>query len=316
MTLAIRTSEHYIATMNRYQRLSACAFSGLTLLTGCKVYYTTSDVDANLKSTVNQVNTTLSDLQSQVSALEKQYREIPCEPKSEVFQKADGMMHDLDGEMRSLEKLKQTVNNDYKSFTQYTQGKSRIESGTQEWKMLKTTKAGMKTNLEALQKQGNSVVDEAQKFNAFVNTSVAPSVQVCEVKSYTSQFEKAVTTLGTNLRIAQGDLKQYDSQITRVTEQFGSTSAATCNQLTALAKQIRIDIDAMEPIHLQTQRILTDFKTKTKGLERIYSCNENWRLVAETESAISKQEQDFNTHRESIKAATTSIQQLVNSLEE
>ena len=305
----------YLSPMNRASLLPACAFCCVIYLTGCKVYYTTSDVDANLKSTVNQVNTTLSDLQSQVSALEKQYREIPCEQKSEVFRKADGMMHQLDDEMHSLEKLKQTVNNDYKSFRQYTQGKSRIESGTQEWKMLKTTKAGMKTNLEALQKQGNSVVDEAQKFNAFVNTSVAPSVQVCEVKSYTSQFEKAVSTLGTNLRIAQGDLKKYDSQITRVTEQFGSTSAATCSQLTALAKQIRIDIDAMEPIHQRTQRILSDFKTKTKGLQRIYSCNANWRLVAETEAAIAKQEQDFNTHRQSITAAAASIQQLVNSLQ-
>ena len=280
------------------------------------MYYTTSDVDSNLKSTVEQVNTTLSNLQAQVSELEKQYREIPCEQKSEVFLKADGMMHELDAEMRSLEQLKQTVNNDYKSFAQYTQGKSRIESGTEEWKKLKSTKTGMKTNLEAIQNQGNTVVDEAKKFNTYVNTNVVPSVQVCEVKSYTSQFEKAVNDLGTNLRNAQNDLKKYDSQITVITEQFGSTSAATCSQLTALAKQIRIHIDAMEPIHQHTQSILTDFKTKTKGLQRIYSCNPNWRLVAETESAISKQEQEFNVHRQSITTATASIQQLVNSLVE
>lgn len=118
--------------MNRATLLPACVLSGITLLTGCKVYYSTSDVDANLKSTVDQVNTTLSNLQSQVAELEKQYREIPCEQKSEVFLKADGMVHELDGEMRSLEQLKQTVNNDYKFFAQYTQGKSRIESGTEE----------------------------------------------------------------------------------------------------------------------------------------------------------------------------------------
>ena len=306
----------YLSPMNRTKLLPACVFSGITLFTGCKVYYTTSDVDSSLKSTVSQVNTTLTTLQAQVAELEKQYREIPCEQKSEAFLKADGMMRELDDEMLSLEKLKQTVNDDYTSFAQYTQGKSRIESGTEEWKKLKSTKTGMKSNLEAIESQGNTVVEEAKKFNAFVNAIVMPSVQVCEVKSYTSQFEKAVSDLGTNLRNAQNDLKKYDSQITLITEQFGSTSAATCNQLTALAKQIRIDIDAMEPIHLQTQRILTDFKTKTKGLERIYSCNENWRLVSETESAISKQEQDFNTHRDSIKAATTSIQQLVNSLQE
>lgn len=301
--------------MNQPSRLYTLAYSCLIFLTGCKVYYTTSDVDSNLKSTVNQVNTTLSKLQSQVSELEKQYREIPCEEKSEVFRKADGMMQEIDGEMLSLEKLKQTVNDDYKSFTQYTQGKSRIESGTEEWKKLKTTKSNMKTNLEAIQNQGNTVVAEAQQFNAYVNASVIPSVQVCEVKSYTSQFEKAVSTLGASLQIAQSDLKKYDSQIARITEHFGATALATCNQLTALSKQIRTDINAMEPIHQQTQRILSDFKTKTKGLQRIYSCNANWALVAETETAINKQEQNFNTYRQSITAATVSIQQLVNSLQ-
>lgn len=305
----------YLSPMNRATILPACVFSGITLLTGCKVYYTTSDVDANLKSTVDKVNTTLSNLQSQVAELEKQYREIPCEQKSEVFLKADGMVHELDGEMRSLEQLKQTVNNDYKFFAQYTQGKSRIESGTEEWKKLKETKAAMKNNLDALQNQGNTVVDEAQKFNAFVHAQVVPTVQVCEVKSYTSQFEKAVSTLGSNLQIAQSDLKKYDSQIASIKEQFGATAAATCNQLAELAKQIRIDIDAMQPIHRNTQRILTDFKVKTKGLQRIYSCSANWRLVAETEAAIGKQEQDFNAHSQSITAAAASIQQLVNSLQ-
>jgi len=305
----------YLSPMNRTKLLPACVFSGITLLSGCKVYYTTSDVDANLKSTVDQVNTTLSNLQSQVAELEKQYREIPCEQKSEVFLKADGMVHELDGEMRSLEQLKQTVNNDYKFFAQYTQGKSRIESGTEDWKKLKETKAAMKNNLDALQNQGNTVVDEAQKFNAFVHAQVVPTVQVCEVKSYTSQFEKAVSTLGANLQIAQSDLKKYDSQIASITEQFGATAAATCNQLAELAKQIRIDIDAMQPIHRNTQRILTDFKVKTKGLQRIYSCNANWRLVAETEAAIGKQEQDFNAHSKSITAAAASIQELVNSLQ-
>ena len=305
----------YLSPMNRATILPACVFSGITLLTGCKVYYTTSDVDANLKSTVDKVNTTLSNLQSQVAELEKQYREIPCEQKSEVILKADGMVHELDGEMRSLEQLKQTVNNDYKFFAQYTKGKSRIESGTEEWKKLKETKAAMKNNLDALQNQGNTVVDEAQKFNAFVHAQVVPTVQVCEVKSYTSQFEKAVSTLGSNLQIAQSDLKKYDSQIASIKEQFGATAAATCNQLAELAKQIRIDIDAMQPIHRNTQRILTEFKVKTKGLQRIYSCNANWRLVAETEAAIGKQEQDFNAHSQSITAAAASIQQLVNSLQ-
>ncbi len=289
--------------------ISLCTF------TGCKVYYTTSEVNKNLKSTVDQVNTTLAQFNRQVADMEKEYRAIPCEKKTEVFHTADNMLRELDHDMESLEKLQQTVNNDFKSFTQYTQGKGKIESGTEEWKKLKQTKAAMKTNVEALQNQGNMVVDEAQKFNTYVNANVVPSVQVCDVKSYTEQFEKAVSTLGTGLHIAQSDLKKYDSQIALITAQYGATAAATCAQLTTLAKQTHTEINAMEPIHKNAQRILTDFKTKTKGLQRIYSCNENWHLVAETESAIHREEQGFNAHRQAITLATATIQQLVNSLQ-
>jgi outer membrane murein-binding lipoprotein Lpp len=84
----------------------------LITLSGCKVYYSTADVDTKLKANVQEVNSTLTSLQSQVKELEKQYNEIPCDKKSESFLRADGMKHQLDNQMRSLEQMKQTVNND------------------------------------------------------------------------------------------------------------------------------------------------------------------------------------------------------------
>lgn len=287
----------------------------LSIFNGCTVYYTTSEVSNKLKSTVDQVNTNLGQFSRQVSDMEKEYRTLPCDQKSEAFHVADNLLRDLNGDMLALEQLHETVNNDYTSFTQYTKGKSKIESGTEEWKKLKQTKAAMKCNVEALQNKGNSVVDEAKKFNTYVNVHVIPTVQVCEVKSYTSEFDKAITILGSSLQTARTDLRRYDADIASITAQFGTTATTTCNKLTTLAKEIRTDIDAMDPIHRNAQRILTDFKTKTKGLERIYSCNENWHLVAETETAIHMEEQDFQSHQQAIATATQSIQQLVNTLQ-
>jgi hypothetical protein len=307
--------KHYLAHMKKSTTLLPALVIYLYTFTGCKVYYTTSDVNTNLKSTVDQVNSTLASLNKQVAEMEKEYRSIPCEKKSDAFHAADRMLLDLDSDMQSLEQLHQTVNNDYKAFAQYTQGKSKIESGTEEWSKLKVTKQSMKTNLEELQNRGNETVAQAEKFNAFVNASVIPTVQLCEVKSYTTQFEKAVAGLAQNLQTAQSDLKKYDADIARITGMYGSTHASTCNQLSDLSKKIHSEISAMDPIHRNTQRILNDFKTKTKGLERIYSCNSNWHLVSDTESAIHKQEQDFNTHKLSITSAANTIQQLVTSLQ-
>ncbi len=304
----------YLSPMYRTILLCAFAYSCLISLTGCKVYYTTSDVDSNLKSTVDQVNTTLTTLKAQVVELEKGYRDIPCEQKSDALKQADGMMRELDGEMRGLEQMKQTVNNDYQQFRAYTHGKSRIESGTEEWSQLKQTKAKMKENFEALQKQGNAVVAEATAFNTFVNTNILSKLEVCEVKTYTKQFETALATLNTNLQSAKKEAVQYEAEVNRASSQYGATAAPTFNQLQEHVRNIQSKLREMDPIHRNAQRILTEFKTKTSGIERIYSCNSNWPLVSETDKAIREQEQLFQAIKASIAQESSAIEQLITGL--
>lgn len=300
--------------MNRVQLLSACACGSLLFLTGCKVYYTTSDVDSNLKSTVEQVNTTLTTLKAQVAELEKGYRDIPCEQKSDAFKQADGMMRELEGEMRGLEQMKQTVNNDYQQFRAYTHGKSRIESGTEEWSQLKQTKAKMKESFETLQQQGNSVVAEATAFNTYVNTNIVSKLEVCEVKTYTKQFETALATLNTNLQSAKKEAVQYEAEVNRASAQYGATAAPTFNRVNEHVRNIQSKLREMDPVQRNAQRILTEFKTKTSGIERIYSCNSNWPLVSETEKAIREQEQLFQAIKASIAQESSAIAQLIAGL--
>ena len=300
--------------MNRVQLLSACACGSFLFLTGCKVYYTTSEVDSNLKSTVDQVNTTLITLKAQVAELEKGYRDIPCEQKSDALKQADGMMRELDGEMRGLEQMKQTVNNDYQQFRAYTHGKNRIESGTEEWSQLKQTKAKMKESFEALQQQGNSVVAEATAFNTYVNTNIVSKLEVCEVKTYTKQFETALATLNTNLQSAKKEAVQYEAEVNRASAQYGATAAPTFNRVNEHVRNIQTKLREMDPVQRNAQRILTEFKTKTSGIERIYSCNSNWPLVSETEKAIREQEQLFQAIKASIAHESSAIAQLIAGL--
>jgi hypothetical protein len=278
------------------------------------VYYTTSDVDSNLKSTVEQVNTTLTTLKAQVAELEKGYRDIPCEQKSDAFKQADGMMRELEGEMRGLEQMKQTVNNDYQQFRAYTHGKSRIESGTEEWSQLKQTKAKMKESFETLQQQGNSVVAEATAFNTYVNTNIVSKLEVCEVKTYTKQFETALATLNTNLQSAKKEAVQYEAEVNRASAQYGATAAPTFNRVNEHVRNIQSKLREMDPVQRNAQRILTEFKTKTSGIERIYSCNSNWPLVSETEKAIREQEQLFQAIKASIAHESSAIAQLIAGL--
>jgi hypothetical protein len=224
------------------------------------------------------------------------------------------MMRELDGEMRGLEQMRQTVNNDYQQFRAYTHGKSRIESGTEEWSQLKQTKAKMKENFEALQQQGNTVVAEATAFNTYVNTNIASKLEVCEVKTYTKQFETALATLNTNLQSAKKEAVQYEAEVNRASAQYGATAAPTFNQLQEHVRNIQSKLREMDPIQRNAQRVLTEFKTKTSGIERIYSCNSNWPLVSETEHAIREQEQLLQAIKASIAQESSAIEQLIAGL--
>jgi DNA-binding protein YbaB len=217
--------------------------------------------------------------------------------------------------MRSLEQMRQTVNNDYQQFKAYTHGKSRIESGTEEWSQLKLTKAQMKENFEALQQQGNAVVVEATAFNTYVNTNIASKLEVCEVKTYTKQFETALATLNTNLQSAKKEAVQYEAEVNRASAHYGATAAPTFNQLQEHVRNIQSKLREMDPVQRNAQRILTEFKTKTSGIERIYSCNSNWPLVSETERAIREQEQLFQAIKATIAQESSAIEQLIAGLE-
>ena len=308
------SSRLYIARMNQQSVFHVIACLSVLAFSGCRVYYSTTDVDTKLKANVQEVNSTLASLQSQVKEFEKQYNEIPCDKKSESFLRADGMKHQLDNQMRSLEQMKQTVNNDYQQFRAYTHGKNRIESGTEEWSQLKQTKARMKENFEALQQQGNAVVAEATAFNTYVNTNIASKLEVCEVKTYTNQFETALATLNTNLQSAKKEAVQYEAEVNRASAQYGATAGSTFNQLQEHVRNIQSKLREMDSIQRNTQRILTDFKTKTSGIERIYSCNSNWLLVSETERAIREQEQLFQAVKASIAQESSAIEQLIAGL--
>jgi uncharacterized protein with NRDE domain len=157
-------------------------FGALALsLTSCSVYYTTSEVDSSLKSTVDQVNATIQKLDGQVATMEKEFQEIQCDQKSPDFVRAYEMLAGIDAEMKTIGEKKVFVNQLYAQFKNYTKGKDKIQSGTPEWDKVKDAKTALKSTLENIQNDGNSVVENATAFNAFVTKSIVPTIQLCDV---------------------------------------------------------------------------------------------------------------------------------------
>ena len=292
--------------------VGALAFS----LTGCSVYYTTSEVDSSLKSTVDQVNSTIQKLDGQVATMEKEFLEIQCDQKSPDFVKAFEMLSGIDAEMKEIAQQRVAVNSIYVQFKDYTKGKDKIQSGTPEWEKVKDAKTALKSTLENIQNDGNAVVENATAFNAFVTKSIVPTIQLCDVGQYTTQFEKAISDFTVNQKQVGDQLIQYQKQVADLISTYSKTKPELCKELIADLQQINTDVTQISRIKINLQMAVTAFKTGTQGKTKIYSCNKDWKVVTDAETAVKTQQKEANALQQSIQTTATHLQGIAQALED
>jgi uncharacterized protein YoxC len=283
-------------------------------LTSCSVYYTTSEVDSSLKSTVDQVNATIQKLDGQVSTMEKEFNEIHCDQKSTDFVKAYEMLTGIDAEMKAIDEKRLFVNQLYAQFKDYTKGKDKIQSGTPEWEKVKDAKVALKSTLENIQNDGNAVVENATAFNAFVTKSIVPTIQLCDVAQYTAQFEKAISDLTANQKDVGNQLTQYQKQVAELIAKYSTTKPALCKELSADLQKINTDVTQISRIRINLQMAVSAFKTGTQGKTKIYSCSNDWKVVTDAETAVKAQQKEANALQQSIQTTATHLQSVVQAL--
>jgi hypothetical protein len=290
-------------------------FGALALsLTSCSVYYTTSEVDSSLKSTVDQVNATIQKLDGQVATMEKEFQEIQCDQKSPDFVRAYEMLAGIDAEMKTIGEKKVFVNQLYAQFKNYTKGKDKIQSGTPEWDKVKDAKTALKSTLENIQNDGNSVVENATAFNAFVTKSIVPTIQLCDVGQYTTQFEKAISDFTVNQKQVGDQLIQYQKQVADLISTYSKTKPELCKELIADLEKINTDVTQISRIKINLQMGVTSFKTGTQGKTKIYSCSKDWKVVTDAETAVKTQQKEANALQQSIQSTATHLQSVVQAL--
>jgi hypothetical protein len=299
--------------MNFKSALILSGFVGLSL-TSCSVYYTTSEVDSSLKSTVDQVNATIQKLDVQVSTMEKEFNEIQCEQKSPDFVRAYEMLSGIDAEMKAIDEKRLFVNQLYAQFKDYTKGKDKIQSGTPEWEKVKDAKDALKSTLENIQNDGNAVVENATAFNAFVTKSIVPTIQLCDVAQYTAQFEKAISDLTVNQKEVGSQLTQYQKQVAELIAKYSTTKPALCKELSNDLQKINTDVTQISRIKINLQMAVSAFKTGTQGNTKIYSCSNVWKVVTDAETAVKAQQKEANALQQSIQTTATHLQSVVQAL--
>ncbi len=283
-------------------------------LTSCSVYYTTSEVDSSLHSTVLQVNIATKKLDEQVSTMVNEYHEIHCDQKSPEFIQADQMLSAIVTEIKAIDEKRKSVNEIYYEFTEYTKGKDKIQSGTPEWEKVKDAKDALKSTLENIQNDGNAVVENATAFNAFVTKSIVPTIQLCDVAQYTAQFEKAISDLTVNQKEVGNQLTQYQKQVAELIAKYSTTKPALCKELSNDLQKINTDVTQISRIKMNLQMAVSAFKTGTQGKTKIYSCSNDWKVVTDAETAVKAQQKEANALQQSIQTTATHLQSVVQAL--
>lgn len=299
--------------MNFKSTLILSSFVALSL-TSCSVYYTTSEVDSSLKSTVDQVNATIQKLDGQVATMEKEFQEIQCDQKSPDFVRAYEMLTGIDAEMKAIGEKRMFVNQIYVQFKDYTKGKDKIQSGTPEWEKVKDAKVALKSTLENIQNDGDAVVENATAFNAFVTKSIVPTIQLCDVAQYTAQFEKAISDFTFNQKQVGDQLIQYQKQVADLISKYSKTKPELCKELIADLQKINTDVTQISRIKMNLQLAVNAFKTDTKGNTKIYSCSRDWKIVSDAETAVNTQQKEANALQQSIQTTATHMQTVVQAL--
>ena len=299
--------------MNFKSTLILSSFVALSL-TSCSVYYTTSQVDSSLKSTVDQVNATIQKLDGQVASMEKEFREIQCDQKSSDFVKAYEMLTGIDAEMKEIAQQRLAVNTIYVQFKDYTKGKDKIQSGTPEWEKVKDAKVALKSTLENIQNAGNTVVKNATTFNSFVTKNIVHTIQLCDVAVYTTQFEKAISDLTLNQKKVGTDLAQYQKQVAELISTCSASKPMLCKELSADLQKINTDVAQISRIKMNLQMAVNSFKTNTQGKSKIYSCSSDWKAVTDAETAVNFQQKEANALQQSIQTTAAHLQTLVIAL--
>lgn len=287
---------------------------GSISLSSCTVYYTTSEVNSSLKTTVDQVIGTVSDLDTKILKAELEYQSIHCDQKSNAMNQADQMLDDIDFQRTQLDDKSKQVVEIYYDFAQYTKGKEKIQSGTPEWDKMKETKESMKSLLAVIQSEGNSIVKKTNELNVFVTKNIIPSIQLCDVAQYTAQFEKAISDLGLNQKEVGNQLSQFQKQVTELVAKYSATKPALCKELSADLQKINTDVTQISRIKMNLQLAVNAFKTSTEGKTKIYSCSSDWKVVTDTEAAVATQQKEANALQQSIQTTATHLQSVVQAL--
>jgi hypothetical protein len=281
----------------------------------CKIYYSTGSINSKLKVSIDNINNNCTSVTDKINEMHKQYLSLDCKTDTKPFQTAKQQLEKTNTLVSQMNTLQKSLNTEYANYNDYSRGKDKIESGSPEWKKFKVTKKKMKSGVKELQSVGNKAVKNATLFNNYVNEMIAPTVQFCDLAMYTTKFDEIITTLNKNEQDLNDNLKNYEAQVLKMTTQYNNAFPDKCQELTADLNSIISSKDRFQNIKQMVQDAINEFKQKTSGKQKIYSCSSEWTIVTNAESKVTVQQGELTNLQQNIQGLAAHMQQVVSTMQ-
>ena len=284
--------------------LIGCVF----LLSGCKVYFDAAEADKQLREVSVDAENNSNRLTQQIKSLQMQYEELNCNQQSETFLNATKKMEEINLGLNDMNTFSRNIKEEHSKFTAYVSGKSKIESGTPEWKQFKQTRSNIKEYAKQLQKTGNENVSKATEFHRYVEEKIVPEVKYCDVSSTLNQFETTLRNVGSSQRKFVDDLRAFEKKVNEMTQtdfSFPPEKVKTINELLKKMSASNTDINKVKSGILQQT---SAFRKATSGKTKVYSCSSDWEAVTKAQKEFNRLSGEMNTIEQGLQQISAQIQ--------
>jgi hypothetical protein len=253
-------------------------------------------------------------LNQQIKDMLKQYEELNCNEGNPNYAEAKKKSDVIKADLIVMSSYSLKIKNAYNEFSDYTKGKSKIESGTPEWSKFKGTRNEIESNAKLLQKAGESNIKQATEFHKYVEEKIVPGITYCDVALITNQFENALKELGKSQNKFNEELIAFEKEVSNITNKFSTQYPDKCNSISEKIKKIKLKNSDITKVKSGMLLETSKFRKATSGKNKIYSCSTDWLPVKDTELAFNTLKNDLNNIEINLQELSNQIKQEISEL--
>ena len=263
-------------------------YAACILFPSCTFYYTTAEIDQNIKTTVQSAESATTKSTEQINSAFKTYNEIPCEKNTNPYVIAESIKADVTSKMESINHHASSMRALYSDFKSYTAGKDKITSKSQEWEKVKITKEALELETKALEKEFKELSDASNTFTSHVQNEIINKTELCIVANVMTEMDASISNLRKSATTYRSSAQEYDKEIQNLSAKFSGKFPKEIEKLNASITEVRALSNEINLIIASVDKSAYKFKTACKGIDKIYSCDPKWTTINQLKQETSE----------------------------